>query len=736
MWDEEFGRRVWAAASQQRKRNGTSESEGHSRRNSDSNERSSSRAGRGRTMRRMGQSGRVGAVARSGAATADEAETSSARRGARQNKHRPPVPPKARQTQQTEKQRRPQVSGDGRQRLRRSHSSENDGESPTLRVADTNSVGVVTRSMARRMKAQARRRTSTGSGSGSASEATVATDAGRQTRRISGMDVASDSGPAVHSAAEGEYRRVRRSPQFHYDRFIPARSPELSSELRRLDAVPRASSPTFAQVEHTAQVEEANRTYDALLRAELLNDRLPADDLHPVRRAASPVGRVTYAASPTQLPSLVPWSGGAGSSSSRPNTPPSSPGRAPMFAYRSPRKPAGAAPARNLFGRASPVHEVYQSGAVGARGRHMLGTRTVPRRIARDPVKVLDAPGIRDDYYLNLLDWSSSDRIAVGLDREVYVWDAQTSATSRLCGVGDDDWVTSVGWADDGRYLAVGLNSGIVQLWDSARERRVREFAAHTRRVGALSWNGPVVSTGGRDKRIYSFDSRMRAGAVVSTYYGHAQEVCGLRWSPDRTQLASGGNDNMLLVWDTRFTPLDARMSPPLPAMAAGARAFRRPLFRLSQHTAAVKALAWSPTQRGLLASGGGTDDRCIRLWCTLTGRHISAHDTRSQVCNLAWATDGTELVSTHGFSENHVAVWRYPDMRLACTLPGHSRRVLYLAQSPDGRTIATAAADETIRFWDVFPRAAAPASVALPAPATVPSADHGVLLDDLAHVR
>ncbi|PIA19623.1 WD40 repeat-like protein [Coemansia reversa NRRL 1564] len=366
----------------------------------------------------------------------------------------------------------------------------------------------------------------------------------------------------------------------------------------------------------------------------------------------------------------------------------------------------------------------------------MLGTRSVPRRIARDPVKVLDAPGIRDDYYLNLLDWSSSDRVAVGLDREVYVWDAQTSATSRLCGVSDDDWVTSVGWADDGRYLAVGLNSGIVQLWDSVRERRVREFAAHTRRVGALSWNGPVVSTGGRDKRIYSFDSRMRAGAVVSTYYGHAQEVCGLRWSPDRTQLASGGNDNMLLVWDTRFTPLDARMSPPLPDMAAGARAFRRPLFRLSQHTAAVKALAWSPTQRGLLASGGGTDDRCIRLWCTLTGRHISAHDTRSQVCNLAWATDGTELVSTHGFSENHVAVWRYPDMRLACTLPGHSRRVLYLAQSPDGRTIATAAADETIRFWDIFPRVAAATSVALSAPTTVPSTDHGVLLDDLAHVR
>ena len=29
----------------------------------------------------------------------------------------------------------------------------------------------------------------------------------------------------------------------------------------------------------------------------------------------------------------------------------------------------------------------------------------------------------------------------------------------------------------------------------------------------------------------------------------HAQEVCGLKWSPDGKFLASGGNDNLLHVW-------------------------------------------------------------------------------------------------------------------------------------------------------------------------------------------
>jgi len=60
-----------------------------------------------------------------------------------------------------------------------------------------------------------------------------------------------------------------------------------------------------------------------------------------------------------------------------------------------------------------------------------------------------------------------------------------------------------------------------------------------------------------------------------------------------------------------------------------------------------VKAIAWSPHQHGLLASGGGTADRCIRFWNTLTGQPLQSVDTGSQVCNLAWSKHSNELVST-----------------------------------------------------------------------------------------
>ena len=61
------------------------------------------------------------------------------------------------------------------------------------------------------------------------------------------------------------------------------------------------------------------------------------------------------------------------------------------------------------------------------------------------------------------------------------------------------------------------------------------------------------------------------------------------------------------------------------------------------------------------------------------------------------------ELVSTHGYSENAVVVWKYPLMRKLATLTGHNLRVLYLAMSPDGESIVTGAGDETLRFWKVF---------------------------------
>ena len=58
------------------------------------------------------------------------------------------------------------------------------------------------------------------------------------------------------------------------------------------------------------------------------------------------------------------------------------------------------------------------------------------------------------------------------------------------------------------------------------------------------------------------------------------------------------------------------------------------------------------------------------------------------------------ELVSSQGYSHNQLILWKYPSMVRVAELRGHTSRVL---QSPDGTTMATAAADETLRFWKIL---------------------------------
>ncbi|CAI5716046.1 unnamed protein product [Peronospora farinosa] len=313
------------------------------------------------------------------------------------------------------------------------------------------------------------------------------------------------------------------------------------------------------------------------------------------------------------------------------------------------------------------------------------------RRIACTPFKVLDAPSLQDDFYLNLVDWSTTNIVATGLSSCVYLWSACTSKVTMLCNLGPNDSVTSVSWSQRGTHLAVGTNRGEVQIWDVSAAKKIRTMTGHLARVGILGWNGQSLASGSRDRTILMRDLRTQE-PFQNKLAGHKQEVCGLKWSFDGRQLASGGNDNKLLIWNAQS------MSSGLHGDAT------MPLARFHEHSAAVKAIAWSPHQHGLLASGGGTADRCIRFWNTQSLTALPFVDTGSQVCNLMWSKNANEVVSTHGYSLNQIIVWKYPTMTKLATLTGHTFRVLYLAMSPDGQTIVTGAGDKTLRFWNAFP--------------------------------
>jgi WD40 repeat protein len=313
------------------------------------------------------------------------------------------------------------------------------------------------------------------------------------------------------------------------------------------------------------------------------------------------------------------------------------------------------------------------------------------KSIPKTAYKVLDAPNLRDDFYLHLLDWSKNDILAVGLDNSLYIWNGSVSLICKLIKNNNNnnlenvnDYYSSIAYNCDSSFLISGTNRGNISIWDEVTLKEKVNFLNFNERIGVIApfnLNPNLFSCGSSDMNIKTFDIRTPE-KEINCFKGHKQEVCGLKWSLDDRRLASGGNDNKLFIWNSAKNEKENK---------------------LSAHKSAVKALDWSPYRFGYLLSGGGAQDRTLKFWNINTMTLVDSIDTCSQICNIAFSKNSNEFVSTHGYSENYILVWDAVNMDVKATLKGHKDRVIYMALGPDSKRIVTGAGDETIRFWEVF---------------------------------
>ncbi|KAF8901903.1 WD40 repeat-like protein [Gymnopilus junonius] len=422
------------------------------------------------------------------------------------------------------------------------------------------------------------------------------------------------------------------------DRFVPSKDlGDLRTSYHLMDdgGPSTPSKNRIIPTESDALKEQANAIFNTILHTEVT----PPSPRRPV--------------SPTR-----PVASGSG-------VPPSTPTRRRLFTYNSPSRSNPATPTRRLD---TPTDEAYSMSPVRAESRQLLESpRRQLRSVCKTPYRVLDAPELADDFYLNLVDWSSTNVLGVGLGPCVYLWTAHNAAVSKLCDLTQsNDTISSVSWVQKGTTLAVGTLAGRLHIYDANTLQLQRTYhQAHSQRIGALAWNTHVLSSGSRDRMVLHRDVREAAVRPFKKCAGHRQEVCGLKWSGDggthTATLASGGNDNKVCIWDLR----GSQRPGGIPASSSNGIGSSRhgigvsddlssdvsPLYKFHEHTAAVKALAWDPHVSGVLATGGGTQDKHIRFWNVLNGSMLQELDTGSQVCNLIWSLTSHELVSTHGFS-------------------------------------------------------------------------------------
>ncbi|EWC48807.1 hypothetical protein DRE_00112 [Drechslerella stenobrocha 248] len=209
----------------------------------------------------------------------------------------------------------------------------------------------------------------------------------------------------------------------------------------------------------------------------------------------------------------------------------------------------------------------------------------------------------------------------------------------------------------------------------------------------------------------------------------HTQQICGIAWSIDASQVATGGNDNQCILFDVE-TPKNEDSD------SQDADEPNRELIIRHKwtHSAAVKAIAFCPWQKSLIATGGGSNDRGIHFHHTFTGASIATINVSAQVTSLIWSTQRREIAATFGYANPEhpirIAVFTWPECHKIVSIPwAEDMRALYALPYPggppeskngrllnsetaptvskDGKvyegSLVVAASDETIRFHEVW---------------------------------
>lgn len=181
------------------------------------------------------------------------------------------------------------------------------------------------------------------------------------------------------------------------------------------------------------------------------------------------------------------------------------------------------------------------------------------------------------------MDWSINNKVVIALDSVVYIWDA-THGTIHTVGkkqeIGN---VCSLKWSSDGSYLGIGTKAGETQIWDIDKNKKLRtiiveednstkvDIGNQTKlkvkseletsesnskqliksRVGCLSWNKNILTSAFSNGMLYHNDVRVK-NSLIQSIQAHEDTICGLKWRSDGEYLASGGNDNLIKLWELK----------------------------------------------------------------------------------------------------------------------------------------------------------------------------------------
>jgi len=293
-------------------------------------------------------------------------------------------------------------------------------------------------------------------------------------------------------------------------------------------------------------------------------------------------------------------------------------------------------------------------------------------------------------------------RLAVAGSEVVEVWELGTAHKIHEL-KGHKKWVYCVAYSPDGKWLATGGWDRTVKLHDAATGAEALTVFAQDGFVLSLAFSPDsrtlVTSSEDRSARLWEVPS----GRPLGAFHGHTDFVHAVAFRPDGGEVCTGGMDGSIRFWDIRTSRAVVVEHPETVARVS----FRRDGLRVvSEVGDDSESKGWNPLTGDLDSGLSGTPFVKLRAEFvpgSVQGLASTKSPDGKLVAQLVSSKTGDGgVVRSKEYSHSSVVIREVPSGRVVHTLTGHLGDVISISFNPDGRRLATASLDRTLKLWDV----------------------------------